>query len=187
MSSHKPEHRKRRPPESRSARADPDQLAHGEELFALEYLANQGNGAAAYRASHPKCRSGAAAAVGAVRMLRISKVQKFIEREQAARRKRLRMDGDEALYLVSCDARSDIRELFDQEGRLLPMHRWPDSIAVSIKTINHGPSGTKIVLNDKLAARRIILEQTGKLKSRVEDDVDALAEAMRSNLERHAK
>jgi hypothetical protein len=26
------------------------------------------------------------------------------------------MDGDEACYLVSCDARSDIRNLFDQAG-----------------------------------------------------------------------
>ena len=66
---------------------------------------------------------------------------------------------------MSCDARADIRELFDRERRLLPMSRWPDSIAVSVKAIQPGPFGTKIVLNDKLAARRIILEQTGKLKN----------------------
>ena len=75
------------------------------------------------------------------------------------------MDADEALYLVSCDARADIRELFDDRGRLLLMSQWPDSIAVSVKAIQPGPFGTKIVLNDKLAARRIILEQTGKLKN----------------------
>jgi hypothetical protein len=66
---------------------------------------------------------------------------------------------------VSCDARADIRELFDADGHLLPMQQWPDSIAVSVKAIHAGPSGTRIVLNDKLAARRIILEQTGKLKN----------------------
>jgi hypothetical protein len=100
-------------------------------------------------------------------MLRIAKVQTFIEQEQAARRKRLRMDADEALYLVSCDARADIRELFDADGHLLPMPQWPDSIAVSVKAIQPGPFGMKIVLNDKLAARRIILEQkqNGKLKN----------------------
>lgn len=75
------------------------------------------------------------------------------------------MDADEALYLVSCDARADIRELFDHKGHLLPMQQWPDSIANSVKAIHPGPSGTRIVLNDKLAARRIILEQTGKLKN----------------------
>ena len=44
------------------------------------------------------------------------------------------------------------------------MSQWPDSITMSVKAIQPGPFGTKIVLNDKLAARRIILEQTGKLK-----------------------
>jgi phage terminase small subunit len=150
---------------SRYARADRE-LTLREELFALEYLAKQGNGAAAYRASHPKCRSAAAAAVGAVRMLRIAKVQAFIEQEQVARQKRLRMTADEALYLVSCDARADIRELFDDKGRLLPMAQWPDSIAVSVKAIQPGPFGVKIVLNDKLAARRIILEHQTPLKAR---------------------
>ena len=57
-------------------------------------------------------------------MLRIAKVQAFIEQEQVARQMRLRMTADEALYLVSCDARADIRELFDDKGRLLPMAQW---------------------------------------------------------------
>lgn len=45
------------------------------------------------------------------------------------------------------------------------MHQWPDSIAVSVKAIQPEPFGTKIVLNDKPAARRIILELTGKVKN----------------------
>ena len=159
-----PQRRKPGPRESRRARPDADKLTHGEELFALEYLANMGNGAGAYRASHPNCRSDNAAAAAASRLLRKVKVQNFLEREQAPRWKRLRMDADEALALVSCDAGADIRELFDADGHLLPMQQWPDSIAVSVKAIHPGPFGTKIVLNDKLAARRIILEQTGKLK-----------------------
>lgn len=141
----------------------PDKLAHGEELFALEYLANMGNGAAAYRASHPNCRSHNAAAAAASRLLRNVKVQAFLEREQAARFKRLRMDADEALYLVSCDARADIRDLFDEHDELLPARYWPDSVASSVKAFRRGPFGTRVVLNDSLAARRIILEQTGKL------------------------
>jgi hypothetical protein len=62
---------------------DQDKLTSGEELFALEYLANGGNGAAAYRASHPKCRSDNAAVAAASRMLRKVKVQRFLAREQA--------------------------------------------------------------------------------------------------------
>lgn len=118
-------------------------------------------------------------------MLRKVKVQTFLERERAPGLERLRMDADEALYLISCDARADIRELFDEDGQLLPIHRWPESIALSVKTFQAGRHGARIVLNDKLAALKIILQQTGTLGSRRANEVDALAEAIRSDIERH--
>jgi hypothetical protein len=75
------------------------------------------------------------------------------------------MSGDEAAMLVACDARADIRELYDEKGALLPVHLWPDSVAHSVKAIRPGAFGTSVVLNDSLAARRLILMQTGKLKN----------------------
>ena len=71
---------------------------------------------------------------------------------------------------MSCDAGADIRELFDIDGHLLPMQQWPDSIAVSVKAIQPGPFGTKVVLNDKLAALRIILGSRDPLRPRRLDD-----------------
>jgi hypothetical protein len=73
------------------------------------------------------------------------------------------MDADEALYLLSCDARADIRELFDADGRLLPIQQWPDSVALSVKTFRPGRYGARIVLNNKVAALRTILEHAGWL------------------------
>ena len=116
-------------------------------------------------------------------MLRKVKVQRFLAREQAPRFDRLRMDADEALYLLSCDARADIRELFDEEGRILPIHQWPDSIALSVKIFRPGRHGARIVLNNKVAALKIILEHTGWLGPNRHKQIDALAEAMREATE----
>jgi hypothetical protein len=49
---------------------------------------------------------------------------------------------------VPCDARADIRELFDIDGHLLPIQQWPDSIAVSVKAIQPWPFGTKVGLDE---------------------------------------
>ena len=61
------------------------------------------------------------------------------------------------------DARADIRMLFDEHGCLLKPHEWPDEIANSIEAVDLKTG--KVKLASKLTARRIILEQTGKLKA----------------------
>lgn len=134
------------------------------EHFLREYDANGGNGTRAYLAAHPNCSSRKAAAVEAGRILRKPNIQARLRERDEARWKRVGMTGDEAAALVAADARADIRELYDDRGNLLPMQAWPDSIARSVKAIRPGKDGTSIVLNDSLAARRIILEQTGRLK-----------------------
>jgi hypothetical protein len=84
---------------------------------------------------------------------------------RAARWARLKMNGDEAMALLSNDARADIRELFGEGWAMLPPDQWPDSVARSVKGIRPGVAGTTVLLNDSLAARRIILEQTGQIKN----------------------
>lgn len=134
------------------------------EHFLREYDANGGNGTRAYLASHPNCTNRRTAAVQAARLLTKPNIQEVLRVRAEARWKRVAMSGDEAAALVAADARADIRELYDDRGHLLPMQAWPDSIARSVKAIRPGKDGTTVVLNDSLAARRIILEQTGRLK-----------------------
>lgn len=134
------------------------------EHFLREYDANGGNGARAYLAAHPGCSSRRAAAVEASRILTRPNIQARLRELAEAKWKRVAMNGDEAAALVAGDARADIRELYDDRGNLLPIQAWPDSIARSVKAIRPGKDGTTVVLNDSLAARRIILEQTGRLK-----------------------
>src|SRR5262245_13886680 len=93
------------------------ELKKNDELIALEYLANGYNATAAYRSVHPKCRQRTAEVNGS-RLLRKAEVHAFIEREQKARKQRLRMDADEALEAITRYARADIRKLF-KDGKLL--------------------------------------------------------------------
>lgn len=93
------------------------------------------------------------------------------------------MDGDEALARVSLDARADITELFDDAGKMLPPKQWPAHLRNSIEAFELKPDGsTKVKLASKSAARRTILEQTGKLKSPIEGGMSALAQALRGDL-----
>ena len=94
------------------------------------------------------------------------------------------MGGDQALARIAMIASSDIRDLYDEKGALLPTHLWPDHIAPCVRSVKEGPYGKSITLESPLQALRIILEQTGKLKP-PDQGFDALAAALRANLEAH--
>lgn len=139
--------------------------------FVRHYDANGGNGVRAYLASHPECGSRKAAATGAYEALRKPEIQAALAHLQEGRWLRLQMSGDEALARVAMDARADPRELLDDDGNFLPMHHWPDDQAQSIKSFratvgaDDKPTVLTVTMNDSLAARRMILEQQGKLKN----------------------
>src|SRR3990167_1372293 len=42
------------------------------------------------------------------------------------------IDPDRALREAARLAYSDVRQLFDQQGQLLPVHKWPDGLAAAI-------------------------------------------------------
>lgn len=141
----------------------PDQL----EAFIHEYDANGGNGTQAWFATHPATKSYTAAASSACNALKNPEIRRRLDALKAARYKRLQMNGDEALARVSLDARADVRELFDDAGKLMAPRLWPANVAQSVKAIRFADDGTPqlVTFNDSLVARRIILEQTGKLKN----------------------
>src|SRR5450830_1901928 len=56
-------------------------------------------------------------------------------RRKAAERLADLIDPDRALREAARLAYSDIRELFDDEGRMLPIRRWPDSVAAAVQSI----------------------------------------------------
>lgn len=175
------------PPEPEIAiEALPFGLTPLQYTFALTWASNGFNGAAAYRAASPKVLDITARTEGS-RTLALPNVRAFLASLLGARWKAEQMDGDEALGRVARDARADIRLLYDDKGELLTPNLWPDEIAGSIKSIADGPYGLKVTLVDPLTARRIILEQTGKLKNPLEGAIDALADAIRADVARTTK
>lgn len=144
-----------------------DGLSAASVAFVHEYDTNGGNGAKAYMAVHPGVKP-TSAATNAWRLLRNADVAALVLALRRARWQRLQMDGDEALALVSADARADIRDLFNAKGQLLKPHQWPDTIARSVRAWRPGVAGIAVQLNDQLAARRIILEKTGQIENPAE-------------------
>jgi hypothetical protein len=144
-----------------------DSVTPQQEAFIHEYDANGGNGTQAYLASHQRCLSIGAAGVEAHRYLKQPKIYRRIQELRAARWRRLRMDGDEAMGRLARDARADIRELFDEKDEVLPVHLWPESVAQSVRWVKRGRFGTAIMMNDSFAARRYIAEAIGKTKNPV--------------------
>jgi phage terminase small subunit len=162
--------------------AIPNGFTVGQYEFALAYLANGGNATRAYLLAHPGVTYGTACVEGH-RTLSRPNVRAYIAKQRHSKWKALHMSGDEALMRVALDARADLRGLFNDKGKMLEPHLWPDDLANSIEAVSIKEDGTIAVkLASKAAARRIVLEQTGKLRSKLEDTMSALAKALRRDL-----
>lgn len=174
-----PPKRRSKPRHPRAAEPEPSLppgLTEAQHAFCLAYLANGFNASAAYRSAHPAVTEPTSWVEGH-RTLRNPNVKGFIAGQLEQRWTAYHMSADEALALVASDARADVRVLYDEHGKLLPVQNWPDAIAQSVESIEHKDDGTvKVKLTSKLAARRIILEVHRRLKAPGENEgVDALA------------
>lgn len=175
-----PPDKPRRSPKNAPPTPPPD-LTTQQYEFALHYLANGFNATQAYLSASPGVTKKTASVEGC-RYLANPKIRAYIAKQQRNRWKGLVMSGDEALGRVALDARSDPRLLFNGNTPLDPAD-WPDEVANSIESVEFEDGKLKRVrMVPKLAARRIILEQTGKLRSKLEDSMSALAKALRKDL-----
>jgi phage terminase small subunit len=153
---------KRKPPGAR-AQHDPDALTNGQLLFAQAYLENGCNGARAYRETHPKANN-QTCQVEACRLLREPKVRAFVDAGLAERRKRMAMEGDEAIALLSARARANLTHAYDGQGKLLPFELWPIELQLALKSHD----GDKVTLHDGLKAAELMARATGRLKDSVD-------------------
>lgn len=139
--------------------------------FCLAYLRNGFNATAAVRDAYPDVTSDAAARAMGSENLTKPNIRAFLAPKMIEHWKSLQMDGEEALARVALDARADLRALYNQDGKPLPPHQWPDDLANSIEAVDLKEDGTyKVKLTSKGQARRTILEQTGKIKNPSADD-----------------
>lgn len=156
-------------------------LTAPQKVFCLTYLENGFNATRAYMKAHPTVNYQVAQTEG-WRNLRKPAIASWLRERMDLAWKPLAMSGDEALARIALMARADLRCLFDEAGRLKPPHRWPEEIAELVEAVEWEKG--KVRLASKSAALRTILEQTGKLKT-LPDSIDALAEAIKADLEAH--
>jgi hypothetical protein len=150
--------------------------------FATEYLANGGNASQAYRAGHPKAKSGTCDAEGWA-YLRIPKVRAYVTEWIEAALARRKADGDVMIGLVVGDATYDLREIHDASGAMLPIAQWPTHIAQSLEGFDVRPDGTvRVRMVSKAASRKLLLEMTGKAKTGAESIADLLAAALTKDM-----
>jgi phage terminase small subunit len=158
-------------------------LTEAQYTFALQYLENGFNATQAYKKAHPDAVLTTCATEG-WRTLRIPKVAAFLRTKSEIAWKELQMGGEEALARTALAVTFDVRTLFDDQGRLLPVSQWPDEAGVLIESIDM--ENGKLKLPSRLAALRVILEQSGKLKS-IAGGLDELAEAIRADKAAHGE
>src|SRR5688572_8412886 len=160
----------------------PDGFTPAQYEWALAYLANGFNASAAAKHAYPDVKNDQTARAMGYENLTKPHIRTWLLSQLEDRWKALHMSGDEALARVAQDARADIRMLFDAKGALLKPHEWPDEIADSVEGVDFEKG--RIKLTSKAAARRTILEVTGKVKG--ESTVDQLVEAMKATIEKNS-
>lgn len=116
-----------------SKKPKPEGLTHRQRFFVLEFLVDGNQTRAAKAAGYTQ--DDAAAAVQGSRLLRNAKVKAEIARHAAARASRLELDGDQVLIELKKLALSDLREMFDEKGCLLPADQWPDGHALAVQSV----------------------------------------------------
>jgi phage terminase small subunit len=178
----KPKRKYARRPRARTAElVDRDGLSLREKAFATAYLSNGFNAKQAYRSVHAEATDSTCATEG-FGYLNKPHVKAHISRCVTKVFEERAMSGAEALGRLAQDAKSDVRELFDERGQVLLPHQWPETIANSVERFELTKDGMRVTLVSKLQARRTILELTGKLKSPMAEELSVLARALRGDL-----
>ena len=146
---------------------DSEGLRPRERLFVEAYVLNGGNATGAYQTCMAPVivKASSAASLG-WRMLRTVKVRAAIDRRRAERFEALRMEGDEALALISIRARANLADAFDDRGRMLPFHQWPETLQLATRGLKRNKDGeVEPQLYDGLKAAELMAIATGKLKT----------------------
>lgn len=167
-------------------------LTGRQRKFVEEYLVDMNATAAAVRAGY----SPRTAKQMAHENLTKPDLRRVVDEALAVRAKRNEVKADHVVRELAMIAFSDIRELFDDKGRLLPIHEVPESArravaSVDVEEIYEGRGSeraavgrmVKIRFWDKLRALELLGKHLGLFVDRVEHDVGpSLEELLRESL-----
>ena len=107
------------------------ELTGKQKRFVEEYLCDLNATQAAIRAKYAEKTAYSAGQ----RLLKDVEVQAAIQREMNRRSERTQITQDNVLNELAKLGFSDIRKVFDDDGRLLPVHMLPDDIAPAVSSV----------------------------------------------------
>ena len=143
-------------------------VAHRRMLFVEAYIANGNNATeAAKQASYKET----GAHTQGPRLLKDDEVRKILAQRQAEIAKKFALTAENVIAELSKIVHADMRKLFTEDGKLLPMDQWPEDIASAISSVE---------IDELFAGRGNQREQIGFTKKlKLWDKNSALTLAMR--------
>lgn len=167
------------------------------EAFVQHYCANGGNARAAWLDAGFQPSTASLAR----RMLQDPKVAARVAEVLGEHLASVKMDAVRAKHLMVQAATFDIRDMYDENGNMLPVHKWPDELAECVQGIDlevtrarksadpddEGYNDVeetvvkKVRFIDKGAARQLLARHF-KLVGAEDDGVNALANALADRL-----
>lgn len=158
-------------------------LTAKQQRFVDEYLVDLNATAAYGRAGY--AAKGNAAEVNAARLLRNAQVQQAVMGAQTKRAERTQVTSDWVLSRLALEAEADLADLYDENGRVKPVHQWPliwrqGLVAgIDIETIGEGAGHvTKIKISDRIKRVELIGRHVDiqAFKDRIDHDVNVHGE-----------
>ena len=109
-------------------------LSQNQFLFCEEHLIH-GNGTRAYKTAYPSVKKDSTAAAAATRLLKKVKISAYLEKRKAEIAARLDITKERTLRAYARRAYFDPRQLVDEVGKLIPLHRLPRDVAAAVTKI----------------------------------------------------
>lgn len=106
-------------------------LTPKKELFCKEFLVDLNGTQAAIRAGYSEKTANEQAA----RLLATVSVQARINELKTKRAEKIEVKSDDVLRELVKLANSDIRKVFEEDGKMKPMSEWPDEIAACVSSV----------------------------------------------------
>jgi hypothetical protein len=151
-------------------------LTEKQKQFAYIY-AGRPNAAAAYREAFPGCTEDTCATNGP-RLLKDPAVVELVTALRAPILEQYDATAARTIEELSYAALLDPGELYDAEGKLLPVHQMPTHVRRAIASIEYGKFGLKIKLVSKEAAVGLLMRYHGLLKDKTEHSLSESLEAL---------
>ena len=128
-------------------------LTAKQEMFIKEYLIDLNATQAAIRAGYSEKQ----AAIIGFENLRKPNISSAIQKAMDERAAKIDITSDKVLQELAKLSFSDVRGLFDESGRLLPVHILPDHIAASVSSV-------EVVTSRIPGTDPVEVEHTSKIK-----------------------